>query len=302
MSVDDKISDFSPTTPNPGAGGLPGATIFVGSGAGRIGRRNIIDNWYGGYEPRLGFAYAVNNKTTIRGSATRSFGPVAGIGQSSHNLGFAVRLTVGNSSGGLNPAWNLKDGAPAWPPPPTLDPAVGIGTNPPYYGGNQANRPDSELNYTFNIQRQITPTSVIEVGYLATLASDITSNFLAINQVPYRSLPASLSPFTAAGRTALGSLVGSAAAIAAGVTAPPWTCGAGSSPVMRPLQHALRQQRDCLASLEAVSAIHDHQYAGRRRRPDRPFHVPLANGQVRQADGFGADRASFLQGLEAADR
>jgi len=229
MSVDDKISDFSPTTPNPGAGGLPGATIFVGSGAGRIGRRNIIDNWFGGYEPRLGFAYAVNNKTTIRGSATRSFGPVAGIGQSSHNLGFAVRLTVGNSSGGLNPAWNLKDGAPAWPPPPTLDPAVGIGTNPPYYGGNQANRPDSELNYTFNIQRQITPTSVIEAGYLATLASDITSNFLAVNQVPYRSLPASLSPFAAAGRTALGSLVGSAAAIAAGVTAPPWTCGAGSS-------------------------------------------------------------------------
>ena len=47
--------------------------------------------------------------------------------------------------------------------------------------------------------------------------------------MPYRSLPASLSPFTAAGRTALGSLVGSAAAVAAGVTAPPWTCGAGSS-------------------------------------------------------------------------
>jgi hypothetical protein len=229
MSVDDKISDFSPTTPNPGAGGLLGATVFAGSGAGRIGRRNIIDNWYGGYEPRLSFAFALNDKTTIRGAATRSFGPLAGIGQSSHNLGFAVRSVVNNSSGGLNPLWNLKDGAPAWQPPPIIDPAVGLGTNPPYYGGNQANRPDSELNYSFNIQRQLTATSVIEVGYLATLASDITSNFLAVNQVPYRSLPASLSPFTSAGRTALGSQVGSAAAIAAGVTAPPWTCGAGSA-------------------------------------------------------------------------
>jgi Carboxypeptidase regulatory-like domain len=229
ISVDDKISDFSPTTPNPGAGGLPGATIFAGTGPGRIGRSNIIDNWYGGYEPRLSFAYSVNEKTTIRGAATRSFGPLAGIGQSSHNLGFAVRATIGNSSGGLNPLWNLQDGAPAWPPPPTIDPAVGLGTNPPYYAGNQANRPDSELNYSFNIQRQITRSSVIEVGYLATLASDITSNFLALNQVPYRSLPASLSPFTAAGRTALGSQVGSAAAIAAGVTAPPWTCPAGST-------------------------------------------------------------------------
>src|SRR5215471_3290270 len=219
MSVDDKISDFSPTTPNPGAGGIPGATIFVGNGQGRIGRRNIIDNWYGGYEPRFGFAYAVNSKTTVRGAATRSFGPVAGIGQSSHNLGFAVRLTVStNPSGGLTPLWVLKDGAPAWPTPPTIDPSVGIGTNPPAYAGNQANRPDSELNYTFNIQRQITRSSVLEVGYLGTLASDITSNFLALNQVPYRLLPASLSPFTNAGRTALGSVVGSAAAIAAGVT------------------------------------------------------------------------------------
>lgn len=230
ISVDDKISDFSPTTPNPGAGGIPGATVFVGSGPGRLGRRNAIDNWYGGYEPRIGFAYAVNNKTTIRGAATRSFGPVAGIGQSSHNLGFAVRLTVStNPSGGLTPLWTLKDGAPAWPTPPTIDPAVGLGTNPPAYAGNQANRPDSELNYSFNIQRQITRSSVLEIGYLATLASDITSNFLALNQVPYRSLPASLSPFTAAGRTALGSVVGSAAAIAAGFTAPPWTCPASSA-------------------------------------------------------------------------
>ena len=229
ISVDDKISDFSPTTPNPGAGGLLGATIFAGTGPGRIGRSNIIDNWYGGYETRLSFAYAVNQKNTIRGADTGSFGPLAGIGQSSHNLGFAVRATIGNSSGGLNPLWNLKDGAPAWPPPPTIDPAVGLGTNPPYYAGNQANRPDSELNYSFNIQRQITRSFVIEVGYLATLASDITSNFLALNQVPYRSLPASLSPFTAAGRTALGSQMGSAAAIAAGVTAPPWTCPAGST-------------------------------------------------------------------------
>ena len=39
--------------------------------------------------------------------------------------------------------------------------------------------PTHELNYSFNIQRQITNTSSIEVGLIATLASDITSNFLA---------------------------------------------------------------------------------------------------------------------------
>ena len=61
-----------------------------------------------------------------------------------------------------------------------------------------------------------------------SLASDITSNFLAFNQVPYRSLPASLSPFTAAGRSALGSLITSSSAIGAGAVVP-WPCGAGSS-------------------------------------------------------------------------
>src|SRR6185437_6805696 len=75
----------------------------------------------------------------------------------------------------------------------------------------------------------ITATSSIEIGYMATLASDITSNFISVNQVPYRSLPAALNPFTTAGRTALSSLVGSATANAAGVS-PPWTCGAGASP------------------------------------------------------------------------
>jgi hypothetical protein len=230
VSNPSKLSDFSPTTPNPGAGGLLGAIVFAGTGAGRIGSNNMIANWYGGYGPRFGFAYAVNSKTTIRGAATRSFGPVAGIGQSSHNLGFAVRETISDTSSGLNPLWYLQQGAPAYFTPPDIDPAVGIGTNPPYYNGNQANRSDSELNYSFNIQREITRTSVLEIGYQATLASDITSNFLSDNQVPYRSLPASLSPFTSAGRTALGSLVGSAAAIAAGYPGQPWTCGAGSSP------------------------------------------------------------------------
>ena len=63
---------------------------------------------------------------------------------------------------------------------------------------------------------------------MSTLASDLTANILAFNQVPYRSLPASLSPFTASGRSALGSVIGSAAANAAGATAP-WTCPAGST-------------------------------------------------------------------------
>ncbi len=226
-----KLSTLDFTEPNPVAGGILGATEFAGSGQGRTGGNSLIPNWYGGWQPRLSLAYAVTPKTVIRAAATRSFGPLAGIGQSSHQLGFAIRDTVSNQSGGLFPLYQLSQGPGINLTLPDIDPGVGVGQNPASYGknGNDADRPDAELNYSFNIQRQITNTSSVEVGYVATLASDITSNFLALNQVPYRSLPASLNPFTTAGRTALSSLVGSATANGAGVTAP-WTCGPNSSP------------------------------------------------------------------------
>jgi hypothetical protein len=230
-AMDGKLSTLDFNAPNPVAGGIPGATKFAGSGPGRTGSNALISNWYGGYGPRLGLAYAINSKTVIRASATRSFGPLAGIGQSSHQLGFAIRNTVNNQSGGVAPVYVLSKGPGVDLTLPNINPGVGVGGNAPSYGknGNDANRSDSELNYSFNIQRQITHTSSVEVGWMATLASNITSNFLADNQVPYRSLPASMNPFTTAGRTVLSSQVTSAAAIAAGAVVP-WTCGANSSP------------------------------------------------------------------------
>jgi len=226
-----KLSNLNFTAPNPVAGGIPGATEFAGSGPGRTGSNALISNWYGGLGPRLSLAYAINSKTVIRASATRSFGPLAGIGQSSHQLGFAIRNTVNNQSGGVAPLYVLSKGPGVDLTLPNINPGVGVGGNAPSYGrnGNDANRSDSELNYSFNVQRQITKTSSIEVGWMATLASHITSNFLADNQVPYRSLPASMNPFTTAGRTVLSSQVTSATAIAAGAVVP-WTCGANSSP------------------------------------------------------------------------
>ena len=232
---DGKLSNLNFTAPNPVAGGIPGATEFAGSGPGRTGSNALISNWYGGLGPRLSLAYAINSKTVIRASATRSFGPLAGIGQSSHQLGFAIRNTVNNQSGGVAPLYVLSKGPGVDLTLPNINPGVGVGGNAPSYGrnGNDANRSDSELNYSFNIQRQITKTSSIEVGWMATLASHITSNFLADNQVPYRSLPASMNPFTTAGRTVLSSQVTSATAIAAGAVVP-WTCGANSSPQCKP--------------------------------------------------------------------
>ena len=236
----DELSDFNPDLPNPGADGRKGAFIFAGNGPGRQNRRALINNWYGGIGPRLGFSYALNSKTSIRGAATRSFAPVVGWGNTSHNIGFVVRLTNSDTSQGLSPLWILKDGAPPWVKPPMINPSVGNGVNAPYFNGDVASRGASELNYAFNIQRQFTATTILEVGYLATLASHIQSSMLALNQIPYRDLPAYLSPFTATGRSLLNSRIDSSGAIAAGISAPfavfntLWGQGATVAQALRP--------------------------------------------------------------------
>ena len=177
-----------------------------------------MDGWHD-FGPRLGFAYALNSKTAIRGAASRSFGPITYVGSSSHNLGIIQRITVNDQSQGLSPLWTLQDGAPAWAQVPNINPSVGNGSNVPYYNGKAASTPSGEMTYAFNIERQLTANSVVEVGYLGTLAADIQSALLAYNEIYYPNLPASLSPFTAAGRTLLNSQVGSAAANAAGISA-----------------------------------------------------------------------------------
>ena len=232
MVGQDQASDLSLTLPNPAAGGIPGALIFAGSGPGRIGSRTLVDGW-NGFGPRLGFAYALNSKTAIRGAATRSFGPITYVGNSSHNLGIVQRITVSDQTQGLSPLWVLQDCAPAWSQVPNIDPSVGNGSNVPYYNGKSASTPSDDLTYAFNIERQLTANTVVEVGYLGMLSAGTQSALLAYNQIYYPNLPANLSPFTASGRTLLNSQVGSAVANAAGVVAP-WSgfnklWGTGSS-------------------------------------------------------------------------
>jgi len=219
---DDILSNFDPALPNPGADGRLGALEFAGFGPGRKNTHSLAENWYGGIGPRLGIAYALNNKTTLRGAATRSYGPVINPLGSTHYTGFVQQITVSTDpSQGLNPLFTLRGGAPFWAPVPQIDPSVANGnTNVPYYNGKTATRGSGELTYAFNIQRQLGAAMFVEIGYLGTLASDIQSSLLAYNQIDYRKLPANLNPFTAAGRSLLTSQITSASAAAAGITSP----------------------------------------------------------------------------------
>lgn len=216
----DQYSELDLAKPNPGADGIPGALIFAGNGPGRENTRTLTPTWWGAIGPRLGFSYALDSKTVLRGSFARSFGPVKSPANSTHNLGFVVRLTNNDTSQGLSPLWILKDGAPAWEMPPKIDPSVGNGQNAPYGNGIVGSKPSDEVTVTFNIQRQLSNNTVLEAGYKGMGVGKILSSLLAYDQIAYMYLPANLDPFTASGRTILNSRIGSATAAAAGIKAP----------------------------------------------------------------------------------
>src|SRR5262249_10929727 len=64
--LQDKIMSFSPSLPNPAAGGLLGAATFYGTGPGRNGLHLISPYYYEGFAPRVGLAFRFTPKTVGR--------------------------------------------------------------------------------------------------------------------------------------------------------------------------------------------------------------------------------------------
>ena len=111
---DDQYSTFSPTTPNPGAGGIPGAMIFAGDGPGRSGQRKFEDVPKDAWGPRVGFAYRLDDKQAVRGGygiyyAHVAFSQFGG----APTQGFASNPFAPNNTNGIFPAHHLDAGFPA---------------------------------------------------------------------------------------------------------------------------------------------------------------------------------------------
>ena len=183
----DEYSDFNPTRPNPGANGFPGALWFAGFGPGRENTRSLVPNWYGGWGPRLGLAYQLNNKTTIRAGAGRSFSRVTVVQGSGHFAGFIGQYQFENVSQGVQPTFRLDEGLPSYQLPPRIDPAFSNGIDVDYWNGQDATRAPENINWTLTIQRQVTNNLVVEIGYNGNSGSHLQSGLLRMNQVVTQS-------------------------------------------------------------------------------------------------------------------
>lgn len=190
---DGNYANFDPTLANPGAGGLKGALVFGGNGAGRNGQAYLYPTDYSDVGPRLGLAYKIDSKTVFRGGwgiFYQAIGNGGCSGGGACNPGFAYTRTI--NSDGVNPAFQWDTGIPYpsnYQPPPVIDPTYSNGQTVYYMGDHFAKAPRVQ-NWSATLQRDL-KGYLLELGYVGNHGKGLNS-LREGNQLPTSEL--SLGP------------------------------------------------------------------------------------------------------------
>ncbi|MGA9062789.1 MAG: TonB-dependent receptor [Terracidiphilus sp.] len=164
----DEMSYVDPTLPNPGAGGLPGAYVFEGSGTGRLGGNSPQSIFKKAFGPRVGLAYSVDPKTVIRAGygiyySTQRIGGFA----EDDSQGFSGSYTYPTPASIQTPAVVLSQ-ITAYPGnlPPFIDPTVKNGQGGALFLESKVDRPGTIQNWTLDVERQLPFNTIVDVAYV----------------------------------------------------------------------------------------------------------------------------------------
>jgi hypothetical protein len=186
----DNIRAWDPDLINP-ATGTPGAMWY----APQNGRNSVQKGQWNGWLPRVGFAYQINDKTTLRGgyglynypwnvdvyassSLGKAFQSSGNLSDSTNNVQPVVTLSdsgntnfQGPNSGSINDFWVVN--------PDTPDAYNGQSV-----GYVQYDQPVPLLHsWNFNVQRQLNANMVVQVGYIGSHGTNLPFR-TDLNQVP----------------------------------------------------------------------------------------------------------------------
>jgi hypothetical protein len=160
-------SNFSPTTPNPSAGGLLGAVIFEGEGPGRC-NCDFANVYPWAFGPRLGLAYQITPKWVLRAGSGISYGRTPELGYLNNTLSTFANYT---SPSYADPATTLAQGQAfpwSWPNfnPGMYPPTNGVLASPPVAIDRNAGRPPRIFQWSIGLQRELTQNLLVEASYI----------------------------------------------------------------------------------------------------------------------------------------
>ncbi len=178
----DKFSYFDPTLANPAANGTPGALRFLGTGPGRVGRRNL-HNTAAGWGPRAGLAYQISDKTVVRVGAGIFYSTVKVPGLTGASNGFANSPGWSSADQGITPAFNWDNGFPAWEAPPILNPGFNAGFGVPWWGAEEIAKLPQSANWNLAVSRVLPSNLVLDVTYTGNKGTYLASDRVNIMQI-----------------------------------------------------------------------------------------------------------------------
>lgn len=181
-----KMSFLDPVGANSGAGGLPGRLAFAGDkwGDASYGARYPERRWNKGFGPRVGLAYAIDNKNVVRTGygifLMQNFYPGWDGGVATDGFNGSVQFS--STDGGLTPAFLLQNGFPQdFTKPPFIDSAYLNGQSAPRYRPLDANRLPYAQQWNFSVEHQFTNDLYVAAAYVGNKGTRLVSHLLPLN-------------------------------------------------------------------------------------------------------------------------
>lgn len=188
----DNFTNLGPTAPNPKAGGRPGALVFSGAGTGRL-QDDVFDGYPWALGPRLGIFWRAGRGFVVRASGGRMFASVKTSGGSTHLDGFILNTNYSSADNSINDFFTALDASIPWsskglPPSaagrPFIDPSLNNDGNVHLWQRSDSGRPPTYDNWTLDLQKELTSSMSLTVGYSGSKGAHLPSKLVRLNQIP----------------------------------------------------------------------------------------------------------------------